>query len=336
VTLVAPSEAFVHNVAAWRALVEPELLDRIFMPYDRLLSNGRFLQDRAVAVEGRKVTLASGRELEPDYLVLATGSSYPFPAKPDEPKTETARARFRDTHEALRDARRVLLVGAGPAGIELAGEIKTAFPDKHVTLADVAPDVLTGPFEQELRDELRRQLEDLGVELRLGNALTELPGAAPGTPAPIAVSTEEGHKLTADIWFRCFGVSPKTDYLRGSLAEARDANGYVGVDEHLRVSGHDRVFAIGDISDADLNMAGTAGAQAEAVVATIAALITGTGEAIAYQPLPAIIAVPIGPEGGAGQLPGIDGIAGPEVIADVKGRALLIDNYAEMFDAPTR
>jgi NADH dehydrogenase FAD-containing subunit len=110
----------------------------------------------------------------------------------------------------------------------------------------------------------------------------------------------------------------------------------VGVDEHLRVSGHDRVFAIGDISDADLNMAGTAGAQAEAVVATIAALITGTGEAIAYQPLPAIIAVPIGPEGGAGQLPGIDGIAGPEVIADVKGRALLIDNYAEMFDAPTR
>jgi NADH dehydrogenase FAD-containing subunit len=29
VTLVDPTEAFVHNVASWRALVEPEWLDRI-------------------------------------------------------------------------------------------------------------------------------------------------------------------------------------------------------------------------------------------------------------------------------------------------------------------
>ena len=88
VTLVDPSDAFMHNVAAWRALVEPEWLDRIFMPYDRLLTHGRFLRDRAVAVDGRQVTLASGRRLEPDYLILATGSSYPFPAKIDEPDTE--------------------------------------------------------------------------------------------------------------------------------------------------------------------------------------------------------------------------------------------------------
>ena len=34
VTLVDPTEAFVHNVAAWRTLVEPEWLDRIFLPYE--------------------------------------------------------------------------------------------------------------------------------------------------------------------------------------------------------------------------------------------------------------------------------------------------------------
>jgi apoptosis-inducing factor 2 len=85
VTLVDPTEAFVHNVAAWRALVEPEWLDRIFLPYEHLLADGRFLRDRAVAVDGRRVTLGSGDVLEPDYLVLATGSSYPFPAKTEEP-----------------------------------------------------------------------------------------------------------------------------------------------------------------------------------------------------------------------------------------------------------
>ena len=56
-----------------------------------------------MAVEGRRVTLGSGQQLEPDYLILATGSSYPFPAKRDEPDTETAKAQFRAAHQELRE-----------------------------------------------------------------------------------------------------------------------------------------------------------------------------------------------------------------------------------------
>jgi apoptosis-inducing factor 2 len=334
VTLVDPSDAFMHNVAAWRALVEPEWLDRIFMPYDRLLTHGHFLRDRAVAVDGRQVTLASGRRLEPDYLILATGSSYPFPAKIDEPDTETARARFREAHQVLFDARRVLLVGAGPSGLELAGEIKASFPDKHVIIADAAPDIMPGPYDQALRDELRGQLDKLGVELVLGSPLRSLPSAAPATAASIAITTEAGDELTADVWYRCFGVGLQTGYLRGSLAEARDDRGYIRVDEHLLVSGQDRVFAIGDISDADRNMAGFAGAQGELLAANIRTLITGEGELAKYERWPTAIVVPLGPEGGAGQLPGHDGIAGPEMASGIKGRAMLVDDNAALFDAP--
>src|SRR6267142_1495293 len=148
VTLVDPTDAFVHNIAAWRALVDPEWLERIFFPYEHLLARGRFLRDRAVAVEGRRVTLASGDVLEPDYLVLATGSSYPFPAKTEEPDVASARIRFRAAHKALLAAGRALIVGAGPAGLELAGEIKAFYPDKHVTIVDVADDILIGPYDQ--------------------------------------------------------------------------------------------------------------------------------------------------------------------------------------------
>jgi apoptosis-inducing factor 2 len=170
VTLVDPTEAFVHNIAAWRSLVEPEWLDRIFLPYEHLLVNGRFLRDRAVEVDGRRVTLDSGAVLEPDYLVLATGSSYPFPAKTEEPDIASARDRYREAHEALLAADRVLIVGAGPAGLELSGEIKAFYPDKQVTIVDIADDILTGPYDQALRDELRRQLDELGIELHLGRA----------------------------------------------------------------------------------------------------------------------------------------------------------------------
>ena len=335
VTLVDPKDAFVHNVAAWRALVEPVWLERIFFPYDRLLENGRFVRDSAVAVDGRHVTLASGAQLEPDYLVLATGSSYPFPAKTDERDTDTARARVHEAHAALLGAERVLIIGAGPSGLELAGEIAAFFPDKHVTIADMADDVLEGPYDQALRDELRRQLDGLGIELKLGSPLVALPTAPPATAAAITVLTAAGEELRADIWYRAFGVSVHTEYLRGALAEARGADGYVHVDEHLALAGAERVFAIGDIADADRDMAAVAGMQAQVVAQNIREEITGEGERATYSRRPPGIAIPLGPQGGAGQFPGVDGIVGPEVIAERKGRDMMVEHFGSLFNAAT-
>jgi NADH dehydrogenase FAD-containing subunit len=332
VTLVDPTEAFVHNIAAWRALVEPAWLERIFLPYDHLLANGRFLRDRAVAIDGRRVTLASGDVLEPDYLVLATGSAYPFPAKTEEPDIASARARHRAAHEALLAADRALIVGAGPSGLELAGEIKAFFPDKHVTIADMSDDILIGPYDQALRDELRRQLDELGVELRLGTPITELPSVPPATLAPISIATADGGELVADIWFRAFGVRAHSEYLDGGpLADRRDERGYVRVDEHLRVLGETHTFALGDVSDADRDAAGIANAQAGVVAANVRALITGTGKLTSYETFPPMIAIPLGPEGGAGFLG--DGVADAATIADLKGRHLGMDRFTALFDA---
>ena len=331
VTLVDPTEAFVHNIASWRSLVEPEWLDRIFLPYERLLAQGRFVRDRAAEVDGRRVRLASGHVLEPDYLVLATGSSYPFPAKTEEPDVASARSRFHKAHEALLAADRALIVGAGPAGLELAGEIKAFHPDKHVTIADISQDILAGPYDQALRDELRRQLDAMGIELRLGVALAELPGAPPATLAPIVVATGDG-PLVADIWFRAFGVRAHSEYLQGgSLEDRRNGRGYVRVDEHLRVVGESQVFALGDVADADRDMAGIATAQAKVVADNVRALITGEGELTRWETFPPLIAIPLGPEGGAGFLG--DGLADPATIAEVKGRHMLLDSYASLFDA---
>src|SRR6195256_3619053 len=330
VTLVDPTEAFVHNVASWRALVDPEWLERIFWPYEHLLAHGRFLRDRAVAVDGRRVTLESGAVLEPDYLVLATGSAYPFPAKTEEPDIASARARHRAAHEALLAADRALIVGAGPSGLELAGEIKAFFPDKHVTIADISEDILGGPYDQALRDELRRQLDALGVELRLGTAISELPSVAPATLAPIAIATADGGELVADIWFRAFGVRPHSEYLEGgALQDRRDERGYIRVDEYLRVVGETHLFALGDLADADRDMAGIANAEAGVVTANIRALITGTGELTNYETFPPMIAIPLGPEGGSGRLG--DGLADAATIAEIKGRHMGTDNLAALF-----
>ena len=212
VVLVEPKDAFVHNVAALRALVDSSWLRRIYLPYDGLLAGGRVVRDRAVKVDAGRVTLASGGEIEADYIVLATGSAYPFPAKSDVDTATAAHAKVRAAHAALSAAARVLLVGAGPVGIELAGEIKTVWPDKHVILLDLADDVLGARFRPELKAELRRQLGGIGVELLLSTALRESPPTAPGELHTFTGATGSGADVTADIWFRCYGVAPASDY----------------------------------------------------------------------------------------------------------------------------
>ncbi|MDQ1510631.1 MAG: apoptosis-inducing factor 2, partial [Actinomycetota bacterium] len=123
VVLVEPKDSFVHNIGALRALVEPAFLPKIFLPYDRLLTRGRVVRDRAVEVSPHRVVLASGDAIDADYVVLATGSTYPFPAKSDAHDAEDAIDNYRAAYDELTRAKRVLLVGAGAVGIELAGEI---------------------------------------------------------------------------------------------------------------------------------------------------------------------------------------------------------------------
>src|ERR1700692_3957571 len=70
VVLVEPKDAFMHNIAALRALVDPSWLPKIFLPYAGLLAKGRVVRDRAAVVDRHRVVTASGEEVAADYVVL--------------------------------------------------------------------------------------------------------------------------------------------------------------------------------------------------------------------------------------------------------------------------
>ena len=329
VMLVEPKDAFVHNVAALRALVAPEWLPKIFLPYDHLLQNGRVLRDRVVRLEGRRAHLASGSEIDADFVVLATGSSYAFPAKSASTDTVRAHEQYQATHEALASSGGVLIVGAGAVGLELAGEIAAVWPEKRITIVDLANDILPGGYRPELRAELRRQLGALGIELVLGSALRENPPTPPGVLEPFSVRTAAGTEIAADIWFRAYGIAPITDYLVGELAALRTPEGYVQVTPYLELPGQEGIFAVGDIAAGHPNGAGRAGRHGDLVAANLRTLITGQGELVKAHVAPPAIILPLGPEGGAGQRSDQEELLGPEAVAQIKGRDMMIDRFAE-------
>ena len=94
------------------------------------------------------------------------------------------------------------------------------------------------------------------------------------------------------------------------------------------------MFALGDVAAADLKTAGRAGREAEIVVANIRALLEG-GELQAYEPTPPAIVIPLGPSGGASELPGQDEVAGAETTATIKGEHMFVDAYHELFGLAT-
>jgi NADH dehydrogenase FAD-containing subunit len=334
VVLIEPRDAFVNSAGSLRALVRPDWAGNLFFPLATLLKRGTAIRERAVSADPGGVTLASGRRVEADYLVLATGSGYAYPAKPGADATAEALDELRRTHKELAGAARVLILGAGPVGLELAGEIKDVWPDKDVTIVDPAGELLPG-FEPELREDLHRQLDDLGVRLRLGTALTAAPPTGAGLAGTFGVTTTDGEEITADIWFRAYGVRTNSDYLADGRLTTLTAHGQVPVTETLNVGGHEHVYAIGDLTDvAEAKMAGYAIRHADVVAQNITAQLRGERPAAVYRPLPhPMILLPLGTRGGVGQLPAPDGpaVVSAAMVSEHKGRDLYTGRFTEQF-----
>ncbi|AGL16457.1 NAD(P)/FAD-dependent oxidoreductase [Actinoplanes sp. N902-109] len=337
VVLIDPREGFVNAAASLRALTRPDWAPNAFFPYGKLLRHGRVLRDEAVSVDPAGVTLASGARVPADYLVLATGSGYSYPAKPHPGATDVAQQLddLHQTHHHLSGAGRVLILGAGPVGIELAGEIKEVWPDKEVTVVDRGDQLLPG-FLPEVRDSLLHQLTGRGVRLLLGTGLTALPPVPPGEAARFEVTTADGETIGADIWFRAFGVRINTGCLADGRLTTLTGQTTIPVTDHLTVRGHDHVYAIGDIADLpDPKMASYAMEHAMIVAANIKAQLAGERPEAVYTPSPdRRILLPLGTEAGVGQLPGEHGPVAASVgtVRERKGADLFTARFAARFD----
>ena len=328
VTLVEQKDTFVSHAAALRAAVDRDWAEKIFLPYDKLLTNGRVVHGTALTVRGTTVEVSGHGQIEADYLVLATGTAYPFPAKHMESSSVIAKARIERVHANLEQSSRVLILGAGAVGIELAGEITSAFPQVKVTMLEAADRILpAGDYKPEIREAIADQLAQRGVEILAGDSLSFLPPVDVGVLSPFRVTTQGGRQLEADMWFRAYGSAAATGFLGEDYDEVRHYDGTIRVDECLRVVDHPGVWAIGDITDVrESKRADAARAHARVVASNIADVIAGREPSATYAPGTERIILPLGPDGGASQIlrDGVRVVVGPEETSKIKGEDLFL------------
>lgn len=340
VILIEQKDQFVHHAAALRAAVDEVWENAIFMPYSNLLTRGTFIQGTVAKVEGTTVYVYGQEPIEADYVVFATGSTYPFPAKYSSSRAQVARARLEQLHDNLAHAESVLIVGGGTVGIEFTGELASAFPSMQITIVEKADDLLSTPgYTDELREEIKAQLKELGVRVITGAELAYLPPHNVGELGHFTVATKEGETVEADIWFQCYGSRANSGYLVGTEYESLlHPDGTLRVDATMQVSGHENVYAVGDLTDVrESKRADAARQQARVVISNIASQLSGDAPEVSYEPTKEWVILPLGPQMGASQLLDSDGssrILGMEETAEIKGTDLMVSVIRSQLNLP--
>ncbi|KAK9175471.1 hypothetical protein WN944_027478 [Citrus x changshan-huyou] len=297
VTLIDPKEYFEITWASLRAMVEPSFGKRSVINHTDYLVNGRIVASPAINITENEVLTAEGRRVVYDYLVIATGHKDPVP------KTRTERLnQYQAENQKIKSARSILIVGGGPTGVELAGEIAVDFPEKKVTLVHKGSRLLEfiGP---KAGDKTLDWLISKKVDVKLGQRVN-LDSVSEGSDTYL---TSTGDTIKADCHFLCTGKPVGSDWLKDTiLKDSLDTDGMLMVDENLRVKGQKNIFAIGDITDIrEIKQGFLAQKHAQVAAKNLKVLMVGERESkmATYRPHSAIAIVSLGRKDAVAQLP---------------------------------
>lgn len=224
----------------------------------------------------REVLLSDGGPIPYDSLIVATGAQHSYFGHDEWARHAQALKTLEDATEIRRriliafeaaereadaDRRRAwmtfVLVGGGPTGVELAGSLGEIARDTlrrdfraidpreaRIVLVEALDRVLPA-YPPARSASAKRQLEQLGVEVRLRTRVTAIDDA--GVTVEDAVASR-GEVIAARtvLWGAGVAVSPFAGVVAAATGAATDPVGRVLVEADLTVPGHPEIFVVGD------------------------------------------------------------------------------------------
>ncbi|KAK4052485.1 hypothetical protein OIV83_002287 [Microbotryomycetes sp. JL201] len=262
------------------------------------------------------------RRVRFDYLVYALGCTLPPPlVTPALTKIEGMSFLQQQT-QSIAQASSILIAGGGALGIQYATDIADLYnnPDraylrpkdakpgpKKVTLVHSRQKFLP-LYQNEVHDEVIRRLQELGVDVVLGERL-QLPSVEEDKERNgemRSVTLSNGSVIEYDLLLRCTGQKPNSKLMSEFVPQALDEWGYVNVKDTLQIDAPgaraeslSRVYCIGDVANAGVIKAGhtgwnQAGVAVNNIMAQIMCDSTDKPEMLKYEKTPPQIKVTLG------------------------------------------
>jgi len=272
------SKAFLKE----KASIETLLLRRESYWADHQVALELGVPARAVDLAGKQVTLGDGRSFGYDTLAFATGTrarDLPLPGiKLDGVFSLRKIDDVKRLRPALDAARRIVIIGAGYIGLEVAAVLRQE--DREATIVEAEARVMKRVAGEEVSAYFDKLHRSRGVDIRLGARLAAIEGEGRANGVALA----SGEKIPADLVLVATGARANDDLAVAAGLPCEDG---VLVDDFARAAPD--VYAIGDCArffshrygrKIRLECVQNAVDQAKAAAAAI------TGKPAPYDPVP--------------------------------------------------
>ncbi|KAI1117855.1 hypothetical protein F5Y14DRAFT_447797 [Nemania sp. NC0429] len=288
VVVVEPHDHFHFTWVLPRFCVVEGHEDKAFIPYGPYLAGVpdgvlRWIQGRALRITKSSVLLSSGEEVPYAFLVVATGAGATdaLPSRVDtDDKTEGV-AKLKDIQIRIKEARNLVVVGGGAAGVELATDAKSHYPEKTVVLVHSRDNVMHR-FGPKLQNTAMDGLRDLGVKVITGDRLIgeDKEGGV--------VVLRSGKEIECDFLVNCAGQKPNSTLIAELSPKTITATGHVLVKPTMQIDDDSlpNVYLCGDIAETNTPNPNSRTARAQATIAAdnIILGMDGHGPTYKYKP----------------------------------------------------
>ncbi len=250
-------------------------VDKIVTSDENLIKNDiDLLIDEVIHIdrEKKKIKTASGKEYEYEKLVIATG------AKPAVPPIEGVNLKgvysikkdakyLEELLKAAEEANRVVIIGGGFVGVEIADDLNKAGKDVHIV--EILPHLLYLNFDEEFCKLAENRLNEIGVKFYMNTKVNKIVGKDKAEK----VILSNGEEIKTDIVILATGMVPNIELAKEAGIEI-GKSGAIKVDEYLRTSDKN-IFAVGDCAEKRMLFTGEPVRLMLASIATAEARIAG-------------------------------------------------------------
>lgn len=292
IILISNTDYFYHNIASPRAVIDKNIIPEISIPFDKIFTKKQtqFIHGLVTSISENQIKYQNFKSLNEEtinfeYLILALGSKYgdPFNARISDHTKQINHQE--ELYEKMVEAKKVLIIGAGAVGVELAGEISEDCPDKKVILVSSKDKILPNlnPKASKIAKEILLSRQNVQIIL---NDRVDLSNLKDNFKIQNA-TTKNGLEIEFDTFFNCIGSLPNTELIKNSKPDWLDQKGFIQVNKNLQVlkSENIKIFSLGDCSDVnEEKMAINASKHAEIIAGNIKKLLSNKRNLKPYNP----------------------------------------------------
>eukprot|EP01130_Rhizamoeba_saxonica_P018060 TRINITY_DN8944_c0_g1_i1.p1 TRINITY_DN8944_c0_g1~~TRINITY_DN8944_c0_g1_i1.p1 ORF type:complete len:563 (-),score=137.61 TRINITY_DN8944_c0_g1_i1:50-1738(-) len=146
--------------------------------------------------------------------------------------------------DKLRDSEDVIIVGGGPVGVELVGEIVQKYPNKPITLIH-SKERLLERLPQKVSNSVNKFMKNNNVNVVLNTRALRFNSIN----GKMHVACDNDDMYSAECFYYCGGAVPNSEFMFENFRNQLTPSGHIIVNKYFQVENHEHIFAIGDVSD---------------------------------------------------------------------------------------